>query len=905
MNFNKKETSYKAKKIVSKPNKYKRKVSIWMFRLSLLLIIAIISCVASSLFGAFKGILAGTPDITPADVQPNGFSSVIYNQDNHAIQKLSDYESNREEISLEEIPKNLQNAFIAIEDSRFYEHNGIDIKGIFRAGFQGLTSGSFSQGASTITQQLLKNNVFGVGGETNFMDKLERKLQEQYLAIELEKQMSKEEILEAYLNTINLGEGTLGVEAASKTYFDKNAKDLTLSECAVIASITQNPTQYNPIHYPESNAKRRNTVLEYMLDDNMITQAEYDEAIADDVYARITEVKKKKASSSSSYSYFVDAVIKEVVSDLQEQLGYNETQAYNALYSDGLQIFSTQDSHIQKICDEEINNSDNYVQAGFTTTYALSYQLSITNSQNETVHYSEADIAKQLGYNSSDLMYFSTKKEGKKAIKSFKKAILSENDTILGENYSFTLEPQLSLTIIYQESGYVKALVGGRGKKTGNLTLNRCTDTTKQPGSTFKILSTFVPALDTSGITLGTAYDDCPYNYENSTKPVNNYYTTGFRGMSTVREAIRDSMNIVTAKCMAQVTPQAGYDYLLKMGFTTLVEKQIGEDGTVYSDIQQSLCLGGITNGVTNIELTAAYAAIANLGAYNKPILYTQIIDHNGNVLIDNTSKSTQVMKESTAWLLTNAMRDVVTSGTATACQLENNVPSAGKTGTTSNDYDHWFVGFTPYYTGGIWCGYDANRSFLTGGVEKTIWAKVMNRINQFEQNPLTDFPACDDITTCRICKKCGKRAVNGLCDSDPRGSMIIKEYFAAGTKPTEKCDCHTKLNICIDSGLPASDYCPATSIITKVYMKRPKGSQGTTSDSAYTLPSGFSNSVCTLHTAAPVEPSIENTEPSAPAESAIPQDPATTPQDSATPVQDPAATAPAAENAAPLAPQN
>ena len=881
MNFNKKETANKVKKLVSKSNKYKRKLSIWLFRLGLLLVIAITVCCASSLFGAFKGILASTPDITPADVQPNGFSSIIYDQENHAIQKLSDYESNREEISLDEIPKNLQNAFIAIEDSRFYEHNGIDIKGILRAGLQGITSGSFSQGASTLTQQLLKNNVFGVGGETNFMDKLERKLQEQYLAIELEKQMSKEDILEAYLNTINLGEGTLGVEAASKTYFDKKAMELNLSECAVIASITQNPTQYNPIHYPEANAKRRNTVLQYMLEADMITQAEYDQAIADDVYSRISEVQNKK-SSSSSYSYFIDAVIKEVVSDLQEQLGYNETQAYNALYSDGLQIFSTQDSNIQKICDQEVNNTDNYLQAGFTSTYALSYQLSISNAQGETIHYSEADIAKQQGYTSSDLMSFATKKEGKKAIKTFKKATLTDTDTILGENYTFTIEPQISLTIIDQETGYVKALVGGRGNKSGNLTLNRCTDTTKQPGSTFKVLSTFVPALDTSGITLGSVYDDCPYNYENSTKAVNNYYT-GFRGLSTVREAIRDSMNIVTAKCIAQVTPQVGYDYLLKMGFTTLVEKQTDENGTIYSDIQQSLCLGGITNGVTNIELTAAYAAIANLGAYNKPILYTQIIDHNGNVLIDNTSKSTQVMKASTAWLLTNAMRDVVTSGTATACQLANNIPAAGKTGTTSNDFDHWFVGFTPYYTGGIWCGYDANRSFLTGGVEKTIWANVMNRINQFEQNTETDFPACEDITTCRICKKCGKRAVNGLCDADPRGSMIIKEYYAAGTKPTEKCNCHTKLNICVESGLPASDYCPSTSIMTKVYIKRPKGSQGTTDDSPYTLPAYFGNSVCTLHTEASLNPAPEATEPVAPetpASETLPANPDTPPSD-------------------------
>lgn len=849
MNFNENETSRKIKSLVSKPTKYKKKCGLWIFRIVLILIVAIgVSAIGCGL-GVFHGILSSAPDIDEINVLPSGFSSVIYNQQEVEIQKLSNYESNREEVSLNQVPVDLQNAFIAIEDSRFYEHNGIDLKGIVRAGFLGLTSGDFSQGASTITQQLLKNNVFGVGGEDSTMERIERKIQEQYLAIELEKRMTKKEILEAYLNTINLGEGTLGVQSASKTYFDKEVAELNLSECAVLAAITQNPTKYNPITNPNNNATRRAIVLQYMLDDGMITEEEYTEAITDDVYTRIQEVNQKKSSTSTSYSYFVDALIKEVVTDLEEKLGYNETQAYNALYSDGLQIYSTQDTGIQNICDNEFKNEDNFKTSSFSSVYALSYQFSVLTAKGETINYSEADVARFLGYASSDEMFFTTKKEGRKAVKNFRKSVMKEDYTILGENISLTLEPQLSYSMIDQSNGYVVALVGGRGQKSGNLTLNRATDTTKQPGSTFKVLSTFVPALDTAGITLGTVYDDCPYNYENSSKPVNNYYSSGYRGLNTVRDAIRDSMNIITAKCMADVTPQVGYDYLLNMGFTTLVEKEVGSDGTVYSDIQQSLCLGGITKGVTNLELTAGYTTIANKGTYNKPILYTKILDHDGNVLIDNTSESKQVMKESTAWLLTNAMKDVVSSGTGTAARLSTPMAVAGKTGTTSNDYDHWFVGFTPYYTAGIWCGYDSNRTFLTGGVEKHLWAKIMNEVNEYKGLTAKDFDACKGITSCSICRKCGKLAVKDLCSKDPRGTMIRTEYYASGTEPTEKCDCHTKVKICKDSGLPASEYCPKSHTETKVYITRPKDSKGTTADSKYELPEDFQDQTCNVHT--------------------------------------------------------
>jgi penicillin-binding protein 1A len=192
-------------------------------------------------------------------------------------------------------------------------------------------------------------------------------------------------------------------------------------------------------------------------------------------------------------------------------------------------------------------------------------------------------------------------------------------------------------------------------------------------------------------------------------------------------------------------------------------------------------------------------------------------------------------------------MKDVVSSGTGTMARLSTTMAVAGKTGTTSNDFDHWFVGYTPYYTAGIWCGYDSNRTFLTGSVEKKLWAKIMNEVISYKEYEPRDFDACDDIVTSSICRKCGKLAVNELCSQDPRGSMVRTEYFATGTAPTEKCDCHTKVTICLESGLPATEFCPLTQ--SKVYISRPKDSTGTTADTPYVLPSEFADTTCDVHT--------------------------------------------------------
>ena len=297
--------------------------------------------------GFVRGILKTTPQITKDSVHSKGYITTIYDNKGSTIKTLSNHDSNRIYTPLSSIPKNLQHAFIAIEDERYYSHNGIDLYGIIRATFLGIRNQSLSQGGSTITQQLIKNNVLGIQPEKTTMERLERKIKEQSLALELEKIASKQYILEEYLNAINLGEGTLGVQTASQKYFNKDVSELTLSECAVLASITKNPTRLNPVTHPENNASRRLLVLQNMLEQHYITKKEYREALSDDVYTRIQKNAAAAPAKKTTNSYFEDALILQVVKDLK-QLGYDETKAYNAIYSGGLKIYSTQDQQIQK-----------------------------------------------------------------------------------------------------------------------------------------------------------------------------------------------------------------------------------------------------------------------------------------------------------------------------------------------------------------------------------------------------------------------------------------------------------------------------------------------------------------------------------------------------------------------------
>ena len=783
MNYGKKSTAKKRTALISRSSMMGKRARVSFIRVLFVSLIALCIAVTCLGVGSFRGVIDTAPDVDDIDIMPLGYATFLYDDAGNQIRKLAAPDSNRLPVTLDQIPVDLQHAVVAIEDERFYEHNGIDVKGILRAGMKALTTGDFSEGASTITQQLLKNNVFtNWTSESTQLERFTRKIQEQYLAVQVEKKTDKDTILENYLNTINLGAGSYGVQAAARQYFDKDIWDLNLSECATLAGITQNPTKFNPIINPDSNRKRRKEVLQHMLDQNYITQDQYDEALADDVYSRIQAAQEKNSSTENTvYTYFEDELTDQIINDLMNIKGYTKKQATNLLYSGGLKVYTTQDSKIQNILDEEYADPSNYPD---TVQYELDYALTVTDPDGNQVNYSKEMLQLYFQNENPDFdLLFDSPEDGQTYVDKYKASILANGSKVLAERVNFAPQPQSSMSVIDQHTGYVKALIGGRGEKTASLTLNRATDTTRQPGSTFKIVSTYAPALNEKGMTLATTFEDEPYEYPDGS-PVNNA-TRSYNGTTTIRTAIQNSINVVAVKCLEKVTPDLGLKYLDNFGFTTLAhgtEADKDANGNVWSDANLATALGGITRGVTNVELCASYAAIANGGNYIKPIYYTKILDHNGNVLIENTAAERSVIKESTAFLLTSAMEDVVKQGTGTACQLDN-MPVAGKTGTTEAYNDLRFVGYTPYYTCAVWSGYDNNEKLpdYARNFHKALWKKVMTRIH--EGLPSKEFEKPASVEKLSVCEETGLL---------PRaGCPVITEYFDVGTMPTEYCDQH------------------------------------------------------------------------------------------------------------------
>lgn len=773
--------------------------------LQILFISFIIGCVLLLCvgLGAFNGVLASAPEIENPDLRPKGYASIVYDCEGHEMTKLVTANANRSYVTMDKIPQNLCDAFVAIEDERFYEHNGIDIKAIVRAGYEGIKNGGqFSQGGSTITQQLLKNNVFDESWvtETNLINRFKRKIQEQYLAIEIEKEMDKNEILEYYLNTINLGQNTLGVQSASQRYFGKPVYQLTLSECAVLAGITQNPAKYNPISHPDRNEEKRAKVLEYMFNQGYITKDEWAEALADDVYARINTVNEVTLSNNVN-SYFVDELTDQVAKDLMNLAGYNQDEAYRLLYAGGLKIYSTQNPEIQGYCDEVFGNEESY--AG-KTKYLLSYQLTVDKANGDVVNHSTEMFQTYFKQFNKDFnLIYNSEEEALAAIEEYKAAVLEEGDEERAENYNLVPQPQASITVMDQSNGYVLAMVGGRGEKIASKTLNRACDTMRQPGSVFKVLSTYAPAIDSGEFTLADVQDDQPFTYTNG-RPISNWYGQNYRGVCSLRTGIVQSLNIVTVKVLTQITPQKGYDKLIDFGFTTLVDREVTRDGQVLTDIHQALALGGITHGVTNLETNAAFATIANDGIYNRPTLYSKVTDSEGNIILDASQfEQRRVLKETTAFLLTSAMQDVVSRGTGNLASFPD-MAIAGKTGTTSSYNDIWFAGYTPYYTATVWVGFDNNVDLGRDqhDIAKYLWKSCMSRIHS--GLPYASFDMPNGITSCAICSQSGKLPNQGLCDEH-----IRSEYFEVGTTPEEFCDIHYQGIICGYDGKIACDTCP------------------------------------------------------------------------------------------------
>lgn len=842
MNYGRNALKRNERELDAKSTKIRKKfvVIFWKIFLTFVLMVGIMGLNAG--VGIVKGAIETAPDVSTIDVIPTGYSTTVLASDGTELATLVAAGANRQYVTLDEIPKNLQNAVVAIEDARFYEHNGIDPKSILRAFVAGVRNGfHFDQGGSTITQQLIKNNVLTEQwnnetlGKSSGLEKFQRKLQEQYIAIQLEKRVDdKDWILENYLNSINLGRNTLGVQVAARRYFGKDVSELTLSESAVIAGITKNPYGYDPIRFPEKNADRRKLVLEAMLEQGYISKEQFDEALADPVYERIS--MHNDVIEASMNTYFVDAVIDDVFHDLVNVRGYSESNAYKAIYQGGLTIRTTQDPAIQKIVDEEVANEANY-STGTKYSFFLSFQVknedgTVNTYTNQTM----LSYYKKVNRNENYSINYSSEEACRTAIAEYEAEMTKDGGTLVEDSeYIFiTIQPQVAMTIIDQRTGEVRAISGGRGDKAGNRTWNRVTNTTRQPGSTFKVLTCYAPALDAGGKTLASVQDDAPFTV--GTKTYSNYDDI-FRGYTTVREAIMDSINIVTVKNLQEIGVNTGYSYGEAFGFTTLKE----------TDKNLGLALGGLTNGVSNLELTGAYAAIANKGEYIEPSFYMQVLDHDGRVILDNTQTKERhrVLKETTAWLVTDAMKDVMTAGTGTAAYFGSTMAQAGKSGTTTSNRDALFAGFTPYYTCVVWGGYDDNSKQSSTRYPKTLWRAVMKRIHADLE--YRDFEMPEGITAQKVavCSKSGLLPIEGVCDKDPRGSQVIMEYFEEDAVPIETCNHHVKLTICKDSGMVAGPNCPASSRKEQVYITSAKEGGA---DYKYCTASLSPEAVCTIH---------------------------------------------------------
>ena len=636
--------------------------------------------------------------------------------------------ANRTWVKYEDIPKNLIHACIAIEDKRFEDHQGVDWVTTLKACVK-MFLGRGEAGGSTITQQLVKN-ITGRDEVT-----VRRKLVEIFSALELEKKYTKKQIMELYLNVIALGENCEGVESASQVYFGKSVSELDLAECAALIGITNNPSIYDPYINADKNKERQVIILDQMLEQKYITQEQHDTAVAEELV--LHNASGEASGDEDYYSYFEDQVINDVVRDLSEKTGYDQTIVRKMLMTGGYKIYSTLNPDVQAAVEEVYQNLDNIPNT------ASSQQL------------------------------------------------------------------QSGIVIIDNKTGDVVAVAGGVGEKQGSLILNRATQSYLSPGSTIKPVSVYAPALELGLITPATVMDDTPYSFTDARHWPKNSDSI-YRGLMNINEAVGLSINTIPVKLVAQMTPEYSFEFAKeKMGLSTLVSSYVNAAGDTFSDVDLApLAMGGLTRGVTVKAMAQAYATFANEGVYREARTYTKVVDSDGNVVLDNTQQSHVAMKDMTAWYITYMLENTVESGTGTAAQIAN-MTVAGKTGTTTSDFDRWFAGYTPYYTGVVWCGYDdPEEVVLTDSSTNpaiVLWQKVMEQVHDGLANK--EFNKPTNVVECTVCRDSGL-LMTDACREDPRGSRAVTVELSLYDVPTQNCDVHKEVEICGASGHVVNEYC-------------------------------------------------------------------------------------------------
>ncbi len=704
---------------------------------------------------------------------------------------------NRILVDSKDIPEHLKQATIAIEDKRFESHHGVDWRGTMRAILSTVT-GSGVQGGSTITQQMIKN-VTGNNENT-----VKRKITEIYRALALEEDYEKDEILTIYLNTIYLGNQCYGVQTAADMYFAKDVSDLTLAESACLISITNNPSQYDPLRADwcrEENRKRQLSVLKAMLDQGMIDQVTYEAAVAEEVvftngYTNLgnkveapVDQEKPTVISTANNSYFTDQVIDDVADALVKLYNLSDDpadvdgyvrsaheKAVGMVYGKGFKIYTTQIPKYQEIAEEVFENTG--------------YQ-SDTDSNGEPL--------------------------------------------------------QAGITVMDPFTGNIVAMVGGTGAKQYDRSWNWATEV-RQCGSAIKPISTYAPALDDGTITAASAIDDYPiYLPGYGVYPKNSY--GAFEGMSSIQEAIKWSSNCVAVRVNQMYGTPASYNFMTeKLGFKNLTPTDSEQVG--------NMALGGLEYGVTTEEMAAAFAAFVNDGIYTAPRTFVRVEDSKGQVIIDNTPQSHVAMKETTAYLMRDLLQTVVSSGTGTEADFSG-MSTAGKTGTTDANRDRYFVGFTPYYSAAVWCGYKSNEVIdIWGNPSANLWREVMSRIHADLENP--GFHSASGLTEVTVCADSGLLATDA-CTKDIRGNRTRTVLVAADTAPTQSCNMHKMISYCEKGKHIATEFCPKEDVkeVAVLDYARPMvsydgssdgGSMVLGKDDAYLLQTLSRDPLCPVH---------------------------------------------------------
>lgn len=658
-------------------------------------------------------------------------------------------------VSYQSMPKNLVNAFIAVEDKRFWTHKGVDWRRTASATFYFLI-GKSSHGGSTITQQLIKN----VTEEDD--NTIQRKVQEIFRALNLEKIKDKTEILELYLNNIYLSQRCYGVQAAAYKYFGKDVSELTLIECAAIAGITQFPTHWDPYINPENNARRRNAILDLMLEQGMITKQEYDSAYGKEL---TLNMQGGTIEQQGTTSWYTDQVIEDAIQLLGDTYGYTEQIALNMIYSGGLQIYTAMDPEIQSILEEFYVDDANFP-----------YVEGLIQPESAFVI---------IDPKTGDVLGIAGGRGEKEA------ARLLNYATMTKRSPGSSLKP-ISVYAPALEYGYI----------------------------------TYGSVLDDAPVNFGdTTVDEETGEivYENPVAWPKNLPAV-YRGLTTINSAVTRSVNTVSVRTLQRLGLDLSFDFVKnKLHIDSFIESETLANGVSITDKDYAaLALGAMNYGLTVQEITAAYSIFVNDGVYTKPRTIIKILDSEGEVLIDNGIESSIVMSAANASIMTKMLQNVVTSGTATAITLDETIDVAGKTGTTSSDNDKWFVGYTPYYVAGVWFGYSMPKSLSSfpTSTPVTIWDKVMTRVHQSlideaaaEGTELKSFELASDVVKATYCMDSGK-LITDACKADPRGSRAEIGYFTRSTVPTQTCDCHVLVDYCSTGHGIASDMCPDSDIV-------------------------------------------------------------------------------------------